>query len=125
MHYPVAERRGGNQPTFRVTDVEGIIGAGPVAPVPQLALEFQQLIFALEFEGGDPRLTMLAAGRLAKGGEQVIEAREERVDPYWLDLVALRDISDLGLRGYLRQGYEVPQRTSSTRWISRPARTTS
>ena len=33
----------------------------------------------------------------------------ERVDPYWLDLVALRDISELGLAGYLRQGYDVPQ----------------
>ena len=33
----------------------------------------------------------------------------ERVDPYWLDLVALRDIADLGLAGYLRQGYDVPR----------------
>lgn len=33
----------------------------------------------------------------------------ERVDPYWLDLVALKDISELGLAGYLRQGYDVPQ----------------
>lgn len=33
----------------------------------------------------------------------------ERIDPYWLDLVPLKDISDLGLAGYLRQGYDVPE----------------
>lgn len=31
------------------------------------------------------------------------------IDPYWLDLVRLRDIAELGLGGYLRQGYDVPQ----------------
>lgn len=31
------------------------------------------------------------------------------IDPYWLDLVRLRDIEELGLAGYLRQGYDVPQ----------------
>lgn len=33
----------------------------------------------------------------------------ERVDPYWIDLVRLADIPELGLAGYLRQGYDVPQ----------------
>jgi hypothetical protein len=32
----------------------------------------------------------------------------ERIDPYWLDLVRLADIVELGLAGYLRQGYDVP-----------------
>jgi hypothetical protein len=32
-----------------------------------------------------------------------------RVDPYWLDLVRLADIPEMGLAGYLRQAYEVPQ----------------
>jgi hypothetical protein len=31
-----------------------------------------------------------------------------RVDPYWLDLVRLADIPEMGLAGYLRQAYEVP-----------------
>ncbi len=31
----------------------------------------------------------------------------KRVDPYWLDLVAMRDIAELGLNGYLRQAYDV------------------
>jgi hypothetical protein len=33
----------------------------------------------------------------------------ERVDPYWLDLVRLADIAEMGLASYLRQAYDMPQ----------------
>jgi hypothetical protein len=33
----------------------------------------------------------------------------ERVDPYWLDLVRMADIAEMGLAGYLQKAYEVPR----------------
>lgn len=33
----------------------------------------------------------------------------ERVDPYWLDLVKTGDVAEMGLAGYLRQGYDAPE----------------
>lgn len=32
----------------------------------------------------------------------------ERVDPYWVDLVTMKDIADLGLGGYLAEAYDIP-----------------
>ncbi|WP_227418274.1 hypothetical protein [Roseitranquillus sediminis] len=73
------------------------------------------------FEHG--RLRLYAVASETEAGQRLIEGlrmepREagavtealgtERIDPYWLDLVALRDISELGLTGYLRQGYDAP-----------------
>lgn len=32
----------------------------------------------------------------------------ERVDPYWIDLVTMADIGEIGLAGYLAEAYEIP-----------------
>ncbi len=55
--------------------------------------------------------TLIAAMREEPrdAGKAMAALGAQRVDPYWLDLVALRDISELGLAGYLRQGYDVPK----------------
>lgn len=55
----------------------------------------RRLLAAMRDEPRDAGVAMQALGA-------------ERVDPYWLDFVALRDVAEIGLAGYLRQGYEVP-----------------
>lgn len=64
------------------------------------------------FDGASPAghaLIEAMAGEPRNAGPADAALGAARVDPYWLDLVRLADISDIGLAGYLRRGYEVPQ----------------
>ena len=66
-------------------------------------------LYALDSGSPDGRTlidALRAEPRDAGAAMQALGA--ERVDPYWLDLVALRDIAELGLKGYLKQGYDLP-----------------
>ena len=66
-------------------------------------------LYALDSDSPDGRALIdahRAEPRDAGAAMQALGA--ERVDPYWLDLVKLRDIAEIGLKGYLKQGYDVP-----------------
>ena len=63
------------------------------------------------FDGASEAGQRLIAGMRAEprdAGAAMAALGAERVDPYWIDLVALGDIAGMTLDGYLHEGYEIP-----------------
>ena len=60
MHDAVAERRCGDEPLFRVVDLDDSITAGPITAVAKLAFKGQQFALKICEEGGGGRLFALA-----------------------------------------------------------------
>ena len=75
------------------------------------------------FDGESEAGRALIAGMAEEprnAGSAMTALGAERVDPYWLDLVRLADIKELGLAGYLAQGYGAPREQLSPEALSTP-----
>jgi len=62
VHDPITKGRGADQPPFGIMNVETDVAARLVAPLPQFALQLQQIIFKPVLEEGDARLAPFAFG---------------------------------------------------------------
>jgi hypothetical protein len=73
VHHPVAKRRRADQPPLGLADVETVIVAGAVGPIPQLVLQRQQIALHIELERGHRRPVALALAGGAKGPVEVLK----------------------------------------------------